>query len=78
MSIEGLQGAKFVFIVALQDGYKGVPNNREDFLVYVKGDHLYACSASVFNERQMIKNKSICDLALSLRAPALLESPEFI
>ncbi len=78
MVIEGLQGAKFVFMVALQDGYRGVPNNREDLLVYVKGDHLYSSRVSVFNERQMIKNKSICEVALTLQPPSLLESPEFI
>jgi hypothetical protein len=41
MYIESLQGIKFIFMVGLEDGYKGSPNYREDLLVYAKGDHLY-------------------------------------
>ena len=41
---ETLFGSKFFFMCALQDGYKGVPNHREDYALFVKGDHLYSCN----------------------------------
>lgn len=62
----------------MEDGYKGVPNNREDFFMYVKADHLYTSKAKIYYERQMIKNKSICDTGLSIQDSDIVESPEYI
>lgn len=45
---ETLFGSKFFFMCTLQDGYRGVPNNREDFALFVKGDHLYSSNLQVF------------------------------
>jgi hypothetical protein len=75
---EGLFGCKYFFFVAMIDGYYGLPNNRNDFVIYVKGDHLYTAKAKVFYERAMIKNKGICDFSFHLDPPELLESPEYI
>ncbi len=63
---------------SMSDGYKGIPNNRQDFLVYVKGDHLYTAKLEVYYERAMIKTKGICDIALHLQEVNLIESPEYI
>lgn len=59
----------------MDDGYKGVPNNREDFAIYVKGDYLYKATAQVYYERQMIKSKGICDFGLTIENSQLMESP---
>ena len=48
----------------MSDGYKGEPNNRDDFMIYVKSDYLYSATAKVYYERQMIKSKGICDMGL--------------
>lgn len=32
----------------MADGFKGSPNNREDFLIFVKSDHLYTVKIDVF------------------------------
>jgi hypothetical protein len=48
----------------MSDGYKGEPNNRQDFAVYVKNDYLYTASLKVYYEKQMIKSKGICDMGL--------------
>ena len=64
MDNESIFAAKYFFIISLNDGYQGVPNNRSDFAIYVKGDHLYSCPLGVYFERQMIKNKGICDVGL--------------
>ena len=45
---EQLIGAKYLFVIGLQDGYRGNPNHREDFLIFVKGDHLYSCPLLVY------------------------------
>ena len=71
-------GLLLAFIIPMQDGYKGVPSNRDDFLVYIKGDYLYKATAKVSFERQMIKSKGICDMGLAVENSQLLESPEFI
>ena len=62
----------------MEDGYKGVPNNRDDFAVYIKGDYFYKATAEVNYERQMIKSKGICDMGLGVENSQLMESPEFI
>lgn len=51
----------------MNDGYQGVPNNREDFLLFVKADNLYTSKAKLYYERQLIKNKSICDIGLTIQ-----------
>ena len=50
----------------MEDGYQGVPNNRDDFAIYVKGDYLYKAKLKINFERQMIKNKGICDIGLKI------------
>lgn len=65
MANEYLFGSKFIFLVPMSDGYKGVPNHRDDLMLYVKGDNLYMVKTDVFNERQMIKSKGICDVDLA-------------
>jgi hypothetical protein len=75
---EPIFGAKYFFLSALADGYQGVPNSRSDYALYVKGDHLYSCALSVGFEKQLIKNKGLCDVSLRFHPPQLHESPEYI
>jgi hypothetical protein len=50
----------------MNDGYKGDPNHRSDFAVYAKTDYLFTATAKVYYERQMIKEKGICDVGLEI------------
>jgi hypothetical protein len=43
--------------------------------VFVRGDHLYSCALGVTFERQLIKNKGICDFGVQLGTLELHESP---
>lgn len=64
-----------MFFAVLSDGYRGIPNKREDLVVYVKNDHLYTAKATFYYEKQLIKNKGICDIHLQVDIPSIQESP---
>lgn len=46
--------------------------------MYVKSDQFYTCQVHVLYERQLFKNKGLCDIGMEFDSPIMHESPEYI
>lgn len=63
--IPELLEAKSLIILDMEDGYKGVPFERTDLLLYFTNEYMFCAEIFIKYERGLIKSKNLCNIDIS-------------